>query len=120
MAEQDYGFNYYNDIWKSNDLTLGQNEYAGMQADGTLGTTSAAFDTNTGSTGPFDTFNSTMASAGKIASGVASLGQIYVGLKSLDIAKDELKLKKDQWKMSKEELQHLQGTRKHITQSYMA
>jgi len=49
----------------------------------------------------------------------SSLGQLYVGLKSLGIAEDELDIKKDQWAMSKAELQHMQETRKRLTSSYM-
>ena len=49
----------------------------------------------------------------------SSLGGIYVGLKSLGIAEDELDIKKDKWAMGKQEIQHMQATRKRLTASYM-
>ena len=63
--------------------------------------------------------DTTLGTFGKIGGAAASLGQIYVGLKSLDIANQELAIKKDQWDMSKKELQHMQDTRKKLTASYM-
>jgi len=60
-----------------------------------------------------------MGLAGKGIGLASSLGQLYVGLKSLGIAEDELKIKKDQWAMSKAEIQHMQGVRRRLTASYM-
>jgi len=95
-------------------------------AGGTLGFQNAAINqqnlTQAGADSTFGkggTMDTTLGGLGKMASGAASLGQIYVGLKSLDIAGEELDLKKDQWKMSKEELKHMQATRKRLTASYM-
>ena len=68
----------------------------------------------------FSTLDKTLGTVGKIGTIGSSLAQAYVGLKALDLAEEELDIKKDQWKMSKEELQHMQASRKRITTSYMA
>ena len=67
----------------------------------------------------FSSFDKSVGTLGKIGTLGASLGGIYVGLKSLGIAEDELDIKKDQWAMSKAEMQHMQATRKRLTASYM-
>lgn len=85
---------------------------------------STAF-TDTGTTGGFfgDSFkdlNSTLGTAGKLLGGFSSLAQIGLGFKALGMADDELDIKKDQWKESKAELNHLRATRKRISDSYMS
>ena len=56
---------------------------------------------------------------GKGAAGVSSLANVYLGFQNLDIAKDQLGILKDQWKMSKQELQYMQGSRERISAQYM-
>lgn len=56
--------------------------------------------------------------AGKVIGGISSLANIYLGFQNLGMAKDELKIKKDQWKESKAELNHMRATRARIGQSY--
>lgn len=86
----------------------------GVQADAME---SALADKNSmfGAGGKMDTF---MGNAGKVIGGVSSLANIYLGFKQLDMAKQELGIKKDQWAMAKGELKHMQDTRKRIGQSY--
>ena len=73
--------------------------------------------------------NSVFGAGGKVDQGMglagkgiaigSSLAQMYVGLKSLGLAEEELGIKKEQWAMSKQELQHMQATRKRLPNSYM-
>ena len=67
----------------------------------------------------FGTFNNTIGTVGKLAGIGSSLAQTYLGLKALGIAKDELGIKKEKWAMAKQELQHMQATRRRLTASYM-
>ena len=67
----------------------------------------------------FSNFNNSLSSIGKIAGIGSSLAQTYVGLAALGIAKDELAIKKDKWNMAKQEIKHMQATRRRLTSSYM-
>lgn len=67
----------------------------------------------------FSNLNNTLGTLGKIGGGISSLAGIYSGFKMMGMAEDELDIKKDQWKMAKEELQHMQESRKRITAGYM-
>ncbi len=64
-------------------------------------------------------FSSIMGDFGKFTGGVSSLAQIGLGFKSLGMAEDMLDIKKDQWKMAKEEMNHMKGVRSNLTASYM-
>ncbi len=109
---------FYNSYEAPNllDTTMGgvtgaQNSYTNQ-----INTNIAGSNSTFGAGGGFDR------GVGMLSKGVGaatSLGQLYVGLKSLGLAEDELDIKKDQWKMSKEELQHMQATRARLTASYM-
>ena len=87
----------------------------GADLGGTVDTLSSGVDSSL-----FDNASSILGATGKALGAVSSLANIYLGFQSLKLAKEELGIKKDKWKMAKDELQHMQGTRKHITQTYMA
>ena len=101
---------------QSNDYT----QLPGTMTDGLWKTDMSALGGDTSFLGDsFSTLNDSLGSLGKIGAIGSSLAQSYVGLKALGLAEDELDIKKDQWAMSKKELQHMQASRKRITNSYM-
>jgi hypothetical protein len=67
----------------------------------------------------FSNFGNTMNTLGKIGGGLSSLGNLYLGYKSLDMAEDKLDMLKEQHEASMAELRHMQETRKRLTASYM-
>ena len=97
---------YGNNAWQNiNNNTYGTN---GVKIDSSLSTSGTDFN-----------MDSIIGNGGKIIGAAASLGNIYIGLKQLDIAEEELGIKKEQWAMSKEEVEHMRATRKRLTASYM-
>lgn len=100
-----------------NGSTTGPSSYIGSTAGGV---SSLAGDAGGGFFGDsFSNLNNSLGTIGKIGGGISSLAGIYSGFKMLGMAEDELDIKKDQWSMAKEELQHMQESRKRITAGYM-
>ena len=56
---------------------------------------------------------------GGVADIATSLYGMYMGSQQLGMMEDQLDIKKDQWDMTKQELKHMQGTRKRLTNQYM-
>ena len=67
----------------------------------------------------FGSLDKTLGTIGKGMGAVSSIANVYLGFKALGLAEDELNIKKDQWAMAKQELKHMQATRKRLTASYM-
>lgn len=98
-----------------NGSTVGPSSYIGSTAGGV---SSLAGDTSWMGDS-FSNLNNSLGTLGKISGGISSLAGIYSGFKMLGMAEDELDIKKDQWNMAKQELQHMQESRKRITAGYM-
>ncbi len=59
-----------------------------------------------------------MGTFGKMAGGVSSLANVYLGFQNLDMAKEKMGIYREQWDMAKQELKHMQGTRAAITKQF--
>ncbi len=59
-----------------------------------------------------------MGSFGKMAGGVSSLANVYLGFQNLDMAKEKMGIYREQWDMAKQELKHMQGTRAAISKQF--
>ena len=57
--------------------------------------------------------------AGDVASGLGSIGNVYLGAQGLGLMEDQLAIQEDQWAETKAELARLRGVRKKVTQTYM-
>ena len=53
----------------------------------------------------------TWGNIGSALSGIGSIGNIYLGHKSLGLMKDQLGLQKEQWRETQKELQHMRAQR---------
>jgi len=49
----------------------------------------------------------------------STLGNLYLGFKQYDIAKQQLGMAKEQWAMTKDELNRIRATREKLTREYM-
>lgn len=58
--------------------------------------------------------------ASKAVQGISSLANIYLGFERLGLMEDQIKIAKEQWGETKQELAHVKGVRKKINSNYMA
>ncbi len=95
-----YGYNQQNSgggLWDSINKSLGLND------DIVTGTDSIFGDTGT---------------IGGMASIGTGLYGMYLGNKQMGLLEDQLAMNREKWDMSKQELQHMQGTRAAITKQF--
>ncbi len=67
-----------------------------------------------------DPFRQGVQTASMIGQGLGSLANIYFGFQNLGIAKDQLDISKEQWAMTKDEINRIKDVRKKLSSSYMA
>ena len=118
LATNDYGrgtnANY---IYNAGDGGFGSDVGMGLQPiNGTPGQVAGTDDLGFWDKG--GTLDTGMGSFGKMAGGMSSLANVYLGFQNLDMAKEKMGIYREQWDMAKQELKHMQGTRKAITNKF--